>query len=991
MQFQILGPVSAHINGQSVHIGAPKVRSMLSILLLSPNKPVTVSTLENRLWDEPAEITAGQRPVKGRDLPPEPHKTVQIYATRLRAALKKANSPATISTESRAYRLNVDPTTIDYHRFRTLASNGRRAAQQGDLEQACDAFSAAIELWHGPPLADLTTAWAHAQRDTLITRDLLPAYYGLFDAYLELRRYESVLDQLHPLLREYDTDETFAGQWMRAVAAVDGPDKLPTFFRAFCERVDRLLDSGPSDHLVRLYDRLTQHQPAISLPASPVDTGFRPAPRQLPRPTPYFTGRQDILAVLDDLLGDVDAAPPIVVIDGPPGIGKSALVAHWANRHSFPDGELFVNLGGHSMTEPISPAAALAAFLGSLEVPPDRVPQDIRDRDMLLRQLLAGRRTLVVLDGARDSDHVRPILAAVASCAVIVTSRQQLTGLVHRDGAHRITLPRLAPDDAVTLLRRRIGDARAERAADAIHDLACLCDGLPLGLRITAEHVAARPDVPIDDLVAQLQRQRRILLDTGSHGDDDTVTLRAVFSCSYAALIPEASRLFRFLGLHPGADFSARSVAALVGSPVQRTEQVLDVLLGANLVEQRTVDRFKLHDLLQLFAVELVSAEDAGTRNEAIHRILDWYLGTIVNAARRVDPHRVEVPQLPLTSGVDPQRFRDEEEALGWCLAERVNVLAAVRFAADQGFHEHAWRLVGEFDDLMHRYGDPRELLEIHQVALQSARTANAKEGEAGLLNNLGFTYFFVKDYDRAARHLREARIVYREIGDTYGEAVCLTNIATTCMKVGDFHAVIGLYERAIALFDQAGNETGKAAAYHRLGDAYRRVARHDAASDCYEMALRIRQELDHRGQADTLTALGELRLAQGDVAAAIGHCEKALILHRRALDERRTAEALEALATAYCRADRHADAVPLATEAAHRYGVINEPHGQARSLRTLGEAHQAIGENSAARADWTAAIALFRELDDPDAAEIEKLLASPAGRLGGPDPAASC
>ncbi|HEV2779467.1 MAG TPA: tetratricopeptide repeat protein [Actinophytocola sp.] len=975
MQFHILGPVGLEIGGQMVQLGATKVRGVLGILLLSPNTPVAVSTLERRLWDEPARSITGQKPVKGRDLPPNPYKTLQIYVTRLRAALKEANSPATLTTESRAYRLNVDPAIVDYHRFRALAAEGRRAAQQGDQDRAGTAFAAAIDLWQGPPLADLTTAWAQAQRDTLVNQDLLPAWYGLIDADLALGRHELARERLRPLLREHDTDETLAGQWMRAIAVVDGPDKLPGFFRAFSERVRAALDTDPGEQLVRLYDRLTRHEPPTMAAIAPANRKPRPTPRLLPRPTPYFTGREDVLSHLDTLLLHTDS-PPVVAIDGPPGIGKSALVAHWASRHPFPTGTLYADLSGHSLTEPVAPAAVLTAFLGALDVPPDHVPSDVRAQVTLLRQLLADHRPLIVLDNVRDSDHVRPILAATGSCAVLVTSRQQLTGLVHRDGAHRIMLPRLARDDSVTLLRRRIGDARAAQDPRAVDDLVSLCDGLPLGIRIAAEHVAGRPDVPLHDLVVQLRRQRRILLDAGSQGDDDTVTLRAVFSCSYDALVPEARRLFRLLGLHPGIEFSAPAASALADLPLARTEQLLDILLGANLVEQRAADRYRLHDLIHLFAAELAAAEDPQTRRATIHRLLDWYLSSAINAARQADPNRVEVPPLPITSGIEPQRFHDAQEALRWAIAERPNLLAAVRYAASEDFHEHAWRLVGDFDDLLHRYGDPRELLEVHHIALESARAVNSKEGAAGLLNNLGFTYYFAKEYTQAARYLREAHLLYRELGDTYGEAMGLMNIATTAIELGELRSVVKMYEKAIALFDRIGHKAMKAHAYHRLGDAYRRMEQYDSAAKCYQTALRLRQELDHPRQADTLTAIGELHLTLGDLMPAMAYLEQALIFHHRALDERRTAEALEALATVYFRLNRFTDAIPRAAEAARLYRAINEPHGQARSLNLLAEAYHAVGDYSAARAHWSNAATLFRELNHPDADMVERRLA---------------
>jgi DNA-binding SARP family transcriptional activator/Tfp pilus assembly protein PilF len=966
VEFRILGPIELIDDGRRVDLRTTKVRGLLGILLLAPNIAIASDTLANRLWDEPAAGT--EIPAKGRDLPPNPVKTLQTYVTRLRDALNKAGAPARLTTEHQSYCLRVAADLIDYHQFQRLAMLGRNAARRGDADSATETLTRAVALWHGPPLADLTTSWARHHREALIARELLPAYYDLLDAQLSVGNHETALKQLRPLLTAHDTDESLAALWMRAVAAVDGPNKLPGFFRAFAERCRTSIGAEPSDQLRQLYERLTARGGRTAAGAPAPTAGV---PRQLPRPSPYFVGRQDVLDTLDTLVPSPDGSQPIVAIDGTAGVGKTETVIQWghARRASFPDGTLYVNLNGYGPGRSVEESTVLTTFLDALGVSAEHLPRNAQDRAALLRHTLAGRRVLIVLDNALDSDHVRPLLAATGSCPVIVTSRQQLTGLVHRDGARRITLGKLSLSASIALLARRIGAARTSRDQAAFDDLAVLCDGLPLGLRVAAEHIAASPEAPVRSLVDGFRRQRRRLLDTGSFGDDGSTTLRAVFSCSLDDLQPVAARTYRLLGLHPSTSFSTSALVALAGISRAEAERVLDVLIGAHLVDRQDDDGFRLHDLLFLFATELAAAEPPQVRDTALRRIFDWYLGSVINAARRLDPHRVEVPPLTPTTDVTPESFDQEEDALRWCISQRFNIVAASRAAAESGYHDHAWRLIGEFDDVLIRYGSPRELLEVHHLALASARRPgvhSGRLGEAGLVNNLGFFYAHLDDHPQAATCFRQAQKIYLGLGDVYGHAVALMNVATTYMERGRFPAAINLYEHALESFEEVGNTVGLAHAYHRLGDTYARMAEYDRAASYYQRALRLREGMP-RGQADTLTALGELQLALGDNTAAIGYCEAALGFHHRALDTRRTAKALETLAAAHHQKHHYADAVRYGEEAREQYQAISDLRGQARTLTILGRAREASDDRRAAEHYWRQAEELFTEVDAPE------------------------
>ncbi|MBP2320007.1 DNA-binding SARP family transcriptional activator [Kibdelosporangium banguiense] len=280
MEFHILGPVGMCANGRAVDLRSVKVRGLLGILLLKANKVVGTGLLSDGLWDDAP--------------PPVPKSTLQVYASRLRLVLKKAGNPATVITEDDGYRLEVDPGTIDYHRFLDLVRSGHAASSQSEHARAAECFEAAVDLWRRPPLATLKTSWAERQRETLTTRELLPAWSTLFEAKLELGDHEFVLTKLHSLLGEHSHDETLAQQWMRALAAVNRSAEIHSFFKDFTRRLQAELGTPPRDELVQLYHELTIRRETIGLPAPRVIGNW-----DLPADTPYFTGREDLLAQLD--------------------------------------------------------------------------------------------------------------------------------------------------------------------------------------------------------------------------------------------------------------------------------------------------------------------------------------------------------------------------------------------------------------------------------------------------------------------------------------------------------------------------------------------------------------------------------------------------------------------------------------------------------------------------------------------------------------------
>ena len=433
-------------------------------------------------------------------------------------------------------------------------------------------------------------------------------------------------------------------------------------------------------------------------------------PHQLPPAVGNFLGRPAELAELALLFGtgqqdEGDLPGPIVAITGTAGVGKTALALHWAHacRSAFPDGQLYLDLRGTDPEPPVQSGQALAGFLRALGVASTEIPRDLAERAALYRSLLSGQRVLVLLDNARDVEQVRNLLPGSPSCAVLVTSRDSLTGLVARHGGHRLGLDVLPTEDAVRLLHALCGP-RVAAEPDAAAELANHCAGLPLALRIAAERAGHRPGTPLAALAREFAGPQAPLDLLAADGDART-SLRAVLSWSYVRLAPDAARAFRLLGLYPGGSVQAGGLAALLGTTcLAEARHLLDVLARAHLVLPSGPARYTLHRLLQAYAGELAVALDAEPdRRLAANRLLEYYLDSAAHAVDLLFPasrqHGAELaPGHPLAV-----RLADRTAARDWLDAERSTLTALATLAGKQGWPRHALRLA----ELLSHYPDP--------------------------------------------------------------------------------------------------------------------------------------------------------------------------------------------------------------------------------------------------------------------------------------------
>jgi DNA-binding XRE family transcriptional regulator len=383
-------------------------------------------------------------------------------------------------------------------------------------------------------------------------------------------------------------------------------------------------------------------------------------PRQLPADVPGFAGRCDELNWLDVRLR-VDGHSPtpsggLVAVDGPPGVGKTALVVHWAHRvcDQFPDGQLYLDLRGHFAGPALTPVDALGRLLRSLGMSRDETPSELDVAAGLYRSLVADRRMLVVLDNAGSVDQVRPLLPGGGGCAVIVTSRHRLDGLVARDGAARLRVGLLSIAESRALLSVMLGFQRVEAELEQADELARLCGHLPLALRIAAANLALRRRKKIALQVEQLRTGDRLAA-LAAAGDPDGA-LAASFDLSYQRLSTDERRLFRLLALDPGPDVTVEAAAALIGSTAEHAAHSLESLVRANLIEECAPGRYHCHDLLNAYAADRSRAEESErARTAATTRLLCWHLNTAVTAASVPSSHgRADVGSEATRDGQGP-------------------------------------------------------------------------------------------------------------------------------------------------------------------------------------------------------------------------------------------------------------------------------------------------------------------------------------------------
>ncbi|MDG4830094.1 tetratricopeptide repeat protein [Solwaraspora sp. WMMD1047] len=579
----------------------------------------------------------------------------------------------------------------------------------------------------------------------------------------------------------------------------------------------------------------------------------------------------------------------------------------------------------------VRPADALRGFLDALDVPAQRIPAGPDERAGLYRSLMAGRRMLVLLDNARDAEQVRPLLPGTPDCLVVVTSRNQLPGLVATEGAQPLALDLLTPDEARELLVRRLGSARVAAEPAAVDEIVAHCAGLPLALAIVAARSVTDPGRSLTDLAAEL-REGGAGLDRFTTGDPAT-DVRLVFSWSYRCLTADAARLFRLVGLHPGPDLAEAAAASLAGVPQSRVRPLLAELVRAHLVTEPTSGRYACHDLLRAYAAELVQRDDpAAGRRSALERLYDHYLHTADHAAGLMHPHRDRIDLPPPADGVTPTRLGSAAAAMGWFATERETLLAAVRTGAGAGLDARIWPLAWAFWEFLDRRGHWQDWVDTQQAALAAARRLADLRGQAYAHRSLGLAQLQLGRLDEAETQLRAALDRYRAVGDKIGQARIHHNFCGVREQQGRLSDALDHALRALDLFRSSG---------HR------------------------------QGLANALNGVGWFQVQVGDAAAAVGHCREAIGLLEELGDRRGQANTWDSLGYAHHHLGEQAAAVDCYRRAIDLYQELGDRYFLADTLSHLAEAHLAAGDRGPARQTWGRSLEILDELGHPDAAAV--------------------
>ncbi|MBE1877004.1 AfsR/SARP family transcriptional regulator [Myceligenerans pegani] len=886
IEFAVLGSIRVG----AVAVGGRMQRMLLAVLLARANETVSVSELSEHLWPGERHERADQR--------------LHLHVHRLRRIL---GDPGRLAHVDDGYRLRVRPGELDAERFDEFV---RRA--EDSPEECVGLVDAALALWRGEPFGGLDGP-AVADAAARLTERRLFATELRYAAELRRGRHAAVVAELTDAVARHPLRERPAELLMTALYRSGRQAEALAVYRRIRRVLVDELGVEPGARLRLLERRVLAGDPIESDgPAAAAVRPDHPVPAQLPHDVGAFTGRTAELSELDGV-----EPPAVVVISGTAGVGKTSLAVRWGHRAQdrFPDGQLHVDLRGYGPDDAVPPHDALGGFLRALGVEGSDVPTVTAERAALFRTLLAGRRVLVVIDNARSADQVRPLLPGSRSGVTIVTSRDALTGLVVREGARRLHLDRMPTPEAVALFREMAGAAGSPATdAGAVATVVERCARLPLALRVAAEQLSSRPGMDVTRLAAEFTEDDRLdALDL----DDPHTAVRSVFSWSYTNAEPQAARLFRLYGLHPGHDLGPPAMAAMADLDLPATRRAIGSLVRAGMIERDADDRVSPHDLMREYARERALADEPpDERDAALRRLSSWYLHTAVTARRVVDPGLGPIALTGPPPSTVPA-FADRGDALRWFEVERPNLVAVVRHAAD-GEPALAWRLAGSLLAYFYLSKHWDDWLTTHRLGLAAARACDDPFGSARMLNGLGVAYSDLGRSREAVAAHEEADALHRVAGDPSGKAWNLNNLGVVYVETGRFAEALERYERALALFTTLGNDRGRGLVLYNIGDLHLQAGDPGRAAALIRQALRVQEQAgDLEGQRFALRGLGDLAGGSGRHAEARACYRRALDISRELGDRLHTAELLDRLAQAEDTLGNHRVATAHADEAA--------------------------------------------------------------------------
>ncbi|MFJ3591297.1 AfsR/SARP family transcriptional regulator [Streptomyces sp. NPDC090231] len=929
MEFRLLGTVCVDTLTGPLPLGPAKRRSLLAALLLRANTPVSVARLTGSLWD---------------DAPPLHARTViQGHVSRLRALLTGADAEAygvELTTLGDAYVLRVPETLLDSQRFEELLMLAREQRSPADSVLM---LREALSLWEGPALTGTYPSAPLQAAAQALEESRLTTVEQLAHAYAELGEHHRAAAVLRDEAVAHPMRESLAAALMSALHGSGRQSEALDWFHRTRRLLADELGIDPGRELADAYARILRGDqqpqpdgpggatdtstgtgtaaadgPAAGVPAAGVSAaglpavggaasgpsaagasapgapggvrGVEPHPADLlPRAPRGFQGRAAELAALSRAAA---GEAPICLLTGPAGVGKTALALHWARRApaAFPDGRLFADLRGFGDTGQPTPLEVLREFLLALGVAPRRVPESVQGAAALFRSLTDRRSLLVVLDNARDSAQVRPLLPGGTDCVTLVTSRHRLDGLVASDAARPVPLDVLEPPDGTALLAGVLGEERVLAEPVAARRLAELCGGLPLALRVTAARLAGRPHRTLAGTADELADERSRL----TYLDVEDTGVSAALRLTVQQLPPDAVHHFARLGHHPGSHFDRYTAAALAGSDPVVAAAALERLAAAHLVSETSPGRWELHDLVRLYARGI----DPESGPDALLGVLDHCIATALAAADTAEPGGEPCFVLPegYRRPAAVRDFTDRAEAMSWLATEREDLSLAAAAARGAGLDDRAWRIILlQWPHVVWRVRDG--WAPALGLALDAAVARDDPYAESRVRNLLGWVLSEEGRTTEAAALLEPSPGLARRAGDRLGEATALINLAVVQAEQGGLDEALEGCERAVALARRERDAHTEMLALQHLARLRLVAGRPQEALDCARTAFDLGPEHEEAARRVLLLAVsGEAHLALGAEDEGVRLLDLAAAEAERAGYDEGAVRALEAL-----------------------------------------------------------------------------------------------